>query len=257
MFKITLSVFCFFCCLTGFAQVTTGTIDYVQTTEFEFTDELKSDMADNKAIKDAFASMRAGGAFDKNFRATFTAKGFTCVEQVKEVTTKTIEMAGGGIMQVETGGGEPTHYYTNVKTGEVENTTFIADRKFLVNGAPEKLDWVLTDETVPPSEATIGLELKVAKAVNAAGDTVTAGYAPALPVQVGPMNYYGLPGAIITLRIPKGENSVSVFRPTAMQVLPKAPKLEKPTEGKKISLERFYKEKAKRRKGPMIIERRN
>ena len=228
------------------AQVSNGTIDYVQTMEFELPDELAEDADNNKQIKDAFASLRSGGAFDDNFRATFTPEGFSFVEQIKEVTSRTIEMAGGGVMQIETGGGEPKHFYTDLTTGAIKNTTFIMDRKFLVDGTPEKLNWILTDETIAPSEATIGLELKIAKAANAQGDTVVAGYAPALPVQVGPENYYGLPGAIITLRIPGTENNVKVYRATAMSVLPEAPTLEVPTEGKAISLSKFYKEKWER-----------
>ncbi|TXF88566.1 GLPGLI family protein [Neolewinella aurantiaca] len=225
------------------AQVQYGTIDYVRTTEMSLP---KGDFPD-KVAESLHEQMAAAGAFSANFKATFSPDAFSFVEVPKEVVSVQTELAGGGIMIMETGGEEPSSYYTDTKAGKVVNHDFIFDKGFLVEGDAEQLNWTLTDETIPPSEATAGLDLRVATAITAAGDTVTAGYAPSLPIEVGPLNYYGLPGAIITLRIP-GANGASVYRATSLSVSSEPLKIAKPAEGKKISLTKFRSEKAKKQK---------
>lgn len=227
------------------AQVSYGTIDYVKTTEQNVTIEGMEE--ENKAIKEMMAQMAAAGAFTTNYKATFAPEGFTFVQQVKPVTSMEAEMGGSNTIMIETGGENPSHHHTNTKTGATTNKQLIFDKVFLVEGNEAALKWMETGETVAPSDGTMGLELKLATAITPAGDTVTAGYAPALPVKVGPLNYYGLPGAIITLRIPKGKN-VTVFSATAMEVSNEPLELVKPTEGKKIDPEKFRAERIKRNK---------
>jgi len=224
------------------AQVQYGTIDYVRTTERDLEIE---GFEDNKEIKAMMAQMAAAGAFTKNYKATFAPEGFSFIEQVKEETSMESEIAGGQTISIITGGEDPSFYHTDTKTGSVTNKDFIFDKAFLVEGVEEPLEWTETGETVAPDEGTIGLELKLATAITPDGDTITAGYAPALPVQVGPLNYYGLPGAIITLRIPKGKEA-DVYRATAMSVSNEPLPLVKPTEGKKTTPAKYRAEKAKR-----------
>lgn len=236
----------FLVCFTGLkAQVQYGTLDYTRSVEREM--EVQG-MEENKELKAMLAKMAASGAFTENYRATFNPDGFTFVEVPKEATTMESEMGGGMVVMIQTGGEEPSQYSTNLKKGEVLNSEFILDKRFLISGKPEQLDWQLTGESIPPSDATVGLELKVATAITKAGDTITAGYAPSLPVQVGPQNYYGLPGAIITLSIPQKDGGEVVFRATSMSISQEPLPLVLPTEGKKISLEKFRSEQKKRSK---------
>lgn len=235
----------FLCFSTGLhAQVKYGTIDYVRQMEMK----ISSDAVDDKVMEDLHAQMAAAGAFTDNFKATFSPDGFTFFEAVKEKVSIETELAGGGIVIMETGGEEPTEFYTDTKAGRIINHDFIFDKGFLVEGPAEQLEWTITDEKISPSEATIGLDLVVATAVSAAGDTLTAGFAPSLPVQVGPLNYYGLPGAIITLRIPGSDGGAVLYRATSLSVSADPLPLTKPTEGKKISPEKFRAEEKKRKK---------
>lgn len=226
------------------AQVEYGTITYTRVTEMN----VSSEAIDDKAMKEMMEQMAAAGAFTVNFKATFTPDGFTFAEEIKEKTSVESEMGGGTIVVMETGGGEPTIYHTNIKTGEVTNRDFILDKGFLVEGTEEPLEWNLTDEVVAPSEATVGLDLKIATAVTPGGDTITAGYAPSLPVQVGPNNYFGLPGAIITLSKSNTGGGNTVYRATSLSLSAEPLMLEKPTEGKKVTPEEFRSEQAKRNK---------
>lgn len=224
------------------AQVQYGTIDYVRTTERDLEIE---GFEENKQVKEMMAKMAAAGAFTKYYKATFAPEGFNFVQQVKEETSMETEMGGGRTISIVTGGEDPSSYHTDTKKGAVTNKDFIFDKAFLIEGMEAPLEWTQTGETVAPDESTLGLELKLATAITPEGDTITAGYAPALPVQVGPLNYYGLPGAIITLRIPKGKEA-NVYRATAMSVSPDPLPVVKPTEGKKITPAKYRAEKAKR-----------
>jgi|GEM_PF-2830730 len=222
------------------AQVRYGTIEYIKTTEREI--ELEG-MEENRELKKMMAKMAASGAFTEKYKATFTPDGFTFIRQERPVSSITSEMGGGNSITIETGGEDPTHHYTNTTNGVVTNTDFILDRTFLIEGTEKPLVWTETGETVAPDDGTMGLELRLATAVTPAGVTITAGYAPSLPIQVGPLNYYGLPGAIITLRIPQ-EKKTLLYRAIGMAVSNEPLPLVIPTEGKKIKLESFRKERA-------------
>lgn len=236
----------FLTCVTALnAQVQYGTIDYTRSVEREM--EIQG-MEENKELKAMLAKMAASGAFTENYRATFSPDGFTFVQVPKEATRMESEMGGGMVVMIQAGGEEPSEFSTDLKKGEVLNSDFILDKRFLISGKTEQLDWKMTGETVPPSDATVGLDLKIATAITKAGDTITAGYAPSLPVQVGPQNYYGLPGAIITLTIPQEDGGQVVFRATSLSVSQEPLPLVLPTEGKKISLEKFRNERKKRSK---------
>ncbi|MFK8162364.1 MAG: GLPGLI family protein [Lewinella sp.] len=225
------------------AQVAYGTIDYMRTVERELKIE---GMEGNKEVQAMIAKMAASGAFTENYRATFGPEGFTFIQQMKEVSEMESEMAGGGTIVFQTGGEENlTHYSTNTKTGEVLNTDYILDKGFLVSGQVPELKWEMTGESIPPSDATIGLDLKVATAITEQGDTITAHYAPSIPVQVGPNNTYGLPGAIMVLQIPQ-KGGMLTYRATSMELSAEPIELVKPTEGKKITREKYYAEKKKR-----------
>lgn len=226
------------------AQVSYGTIDYIRTVEREVHIE---GMEENKEIQAMLAKMAASGAFTENFKATFGPEGFTFIQQVKEASEMEGEIAGGGLIVISTGTEDPSHHSTNTKTGEVLNTDYIFDKGFLISGKVPALKWEMTGESIPPSDATIGLDLKVATAITEDGDTITAHYAPSIPVQVGPNNVYGLPGAIMVLQIPQ-EDGLLTYRATSMELSTEPLELVKPTEGKKISRAKFKTEREKRRR---------
>ena len=232
------------------AQVKYGKITYLQTSEVSFQMNEDEPSPHDKQIKEMMAKMQASGAFNKTFHATFSPEAFNCKEEDKDPAEMTNELGGGMIISVVSGDDDPAHYYTDLASGEIMNSDFIFDRGFLVSGTPQPIDWELTGEKVAPSEMTAGLDLLVATGVNSEGDTLIAGYAPSLPAQVGPLNYHGLPGAIITLEIPKGKSS-TVFRATRIEVSPEPLEVEKPANGKPISLDKFREQKKKRQKTMM------
>ncbi|MEM1359352.1 MAG: GLPGLI family protein, partial [Bacteroidota bacterium] len=223
------------------AQVKYGTIDYVRTTEMT----IGGDFENNKEIKAMIAQMSASGAFNRNYRATFGPGQFNFMELAKEETSMTKELRGGNQIKVISATRDLTGFFTDTETRKIRNTENILDRPFLVTGTLPALEWTITEEKVAPSEETVGLDLKIATAITSFGDTLRAGFAPSLPAQVGPLNYYGLPGAIITLKVQNGGTPV-VYRATNLSLSDEPLEISEPSEGKAIGLEKFQKEKAKR-----------
>lgn len=232
------------------AQVEYGKITYLRSSEMTMTfgNDDKEDpgkAAQNKQIREMMAKMQSSGAFNKTFFATFSPTEFNCMEEYKDPAEMTTDLGGGTTIMIMSSDEDPMHYYTDTKTGDVLNSDFIFDKGFLVSGNKARLDWTLTKEKVAPSEMTAGLDLLLATTITAEGDTLIAGYAPSLPANVGPLNYYGLPGAIITLEIPNGKNK-TVYRATNIEVSSTPLEIAKPTEGKAIKLDKFLEQKAKK-----------
>lgn len=226
------------------AQVEYGTITYIRTSQVN-VDAGQGETV-NKELKEMMAKMAASGAFTDTYLATFTPDGFNFVEQEKEHSRNQMETAGGMTIVVETGPANLTHHHTDVKAGTVTNTDYIFDKQFLVSGETETIDWTLTKEKISPSEATAGLDLLVATGISATtGDTLRAGYAPSLPAQVGPKNYFGLPGAIITLEVKNGSRNYR-YQATGISLSGEPLSITPPSEGKAIGQEKFRKEWKKR-----------
>lgn len=232
------------------AQVKYGTIDYVRTTEMAFG----GDFENNKEIQEVISKMAASGAFNRNYRATFSPDQFNFMEKSKDEASVTKELSGGDQIKIMTATRDLTGFFTNTETRAIANTENILDKSFMVTGTLPAIEWTITDQKVAPSEETVGLDLKIATAITSFGDTLEAGFAPSLPVQVGPLNYYGLPGAIITLKVQNGRTPV-MYRATSLSLSNEPLEISKPTEGKAIGLEKFQKEKAKK-SGPRAIRRR-
>lgn len=229
------------------AQVQYGKLTYLRTTEITWESDNEIETPQDKQIKAMMAQMRSSGAFDKTYQATFSPTAFNCVEQKKIQAEATTELGNGNSITILSGDDEPVHFYTEPASGDVLNSDNIFDRNFLVSGTLPATTWTLTGEQVPPGENTAGLDLLIATGITATNDTIIAGYAPGLPVNVGPLNYYGLPGAIITLEIPNGKESI-IYRVTNIELSTEPLVVTKPTEGKPISLEKFRKETEKRKK---------
>ena len=236
------------CSLTAFCQVEYGTIIYLRTSEVVWQPDNEDgvETPHDKQIRQMMEKMQASGAFNQEYQATFAPGAFNCIEVPKEPAEASTEN-GDMVIVVQTGNEEPSHYYTNTEDGTILNTDYIYDRQFLVSGQPAPIEWELTGEKVPPSEMTAGLDLLIATGVSETGDTLIAGYAPSLPVEVGPLNYHGLPGAIITLEIPR-EKEKTVYRATGIQLSAEPVSVEMPTEGKEVTLEKFREQRKKKQK---------
>ncbi len=100
-------------------------------------------------------------------------------------------------------------------------------REFLVESSLDNKGWKLD-----PTRKKIGEYICMKATMNLEGDTVTAWFAPELPVPAGPAEYYGLPGVVLAVER-LGE---TVLLATSIDLtLPPAELLVKPAAGKKTS----------------------
>ena len=104
-------------------------------------------------------------------------------------------------------------------------------REFLVESPLENRGWKLD-----PSRKKIGEYICMKATMNLEGDTVTAWFAPEIPVPAGPAEYYGLPGIVLAVER-LGE---TVLLATTIDLTPPPAELiVKPEAGKKTSLVAF------------------
>jgi GLPGLI family protein len=230
------------------AQVQFGEVTYLRT----FTSRADSDMLNNsdlpKAIRDQMATLVANGAFDKRYTLTFAPGRYLYAEQPQEDIE--IDGGGSGSIVIHSGSTAPQQWYTDRRDGSFTNSENIADRQFLVSGQLPEVDWTITERQIAPSEATGGFDLQVAEAILENGDTLLAGFARAIPVAFGPMNYGGLPGAILQLTVYREEVIIN-YTVADFALLPEELELAVPTEGKPVSREKFeqMEKKVKARRG--------
>ena len=104
-------------------------------------------------------------------------------------------------------------------------------REFLVESKLENKGWKLD-----PTRKKIGEYVCMKATMNLEGDTVTAWFAPEIPVPAGPAEYYGLPGIVLAVER-LGE---TIMMATSIDLTPPPAELfVKPDAGKKTSPEDF------------------
>ncbi len=113
----------------------------------------------------------------------------------------------------------------------------IIDKDFLVKDKYQPRDWELTKErkTINGKECV--------KAITKGKSTITAWFTTEIPLSVGPLGYIGLPGIIMQLDTP----TYSYVLQEIVE-LAEVPKIEKPTEGKVVTLAEFDKLEAEKMK---------
>ena len=104
-------------------------------------------------------------------------------------------------------------------------------REFLVESPLENRGWKLD-----PERKKIGEYVCMKATMDMEGDTISAWFAPEIPVPAGPAEYYGLPGVVLAVER-LGE---TVLLATSIDLTPPpAELLVKPERGKKISPDAF------------------
>lgn len=217
------------------AQVKYGTVTYTASPSFTIT-QPSEDVPTTDKLEKMLRDLHASGGFDKYYSLTFTPDAFQFRQH--EIKDQTLQ-DGAMTVAVLRNQTAPEIFYTDTRSGTYTNQEPIADQLFLHGDSISTVPWTLAETTIPASDATLGFMLKTATAVTATGDSLTAAYAPALPLNFGPMNYYGLPGAILQLDVCR-RGSCTRYRATELALRTEEPTLAPPTEGKRVSSDRYY-----------------
>jgi GLPGLI family protein len=125
--------------------------------------------------------------------------------------------------------------YKNQKDNVLLSEEYILDRKFLIKDTLINFSWSLSNEEQ---------EINGYKCKKATAGQTTAWYCPEIPVNDGPYIFWGLPGLIIKLQ--HQNKTVTV---TEINLSDSANRIEIPTEGEKVSREKFNEIMMKKMRG--------
>ncbi|CAH1000539.1 hypothetical protein LEM8419_01692 [Neolewinella maritima] len=220
------------CCTCVRAQISAGTIDYLEHREFEVWDGMSIEQ------KKRVEKMKTEGVFDQTGRLTFNEQAFSYQQLPKAPDTDNRRGWWGADTE------NPDVYYTSVVDSTVTDQRRIMDRSFIMED-----EWLVPEWEIPANQQlnmAYTLPSKLAFTVSPEGDTLTAYFTETIPLGIGPRGYGGLPGAIVYLKV-ENEGVYTEYTMTTMQPNPTELELEKPTEGDTISRERFEKIAAKRK----------
>lgn len=188
--------------------------------------------------------------FEKTYILSFNAK-----ESLYKEDEQLEAPQPEGLVMVVVNTGESDILYKNIKEDRFTSQSEVLGKIFLIKDALQKQDWKLESETknigeytcykatmkrmVPVVEATISIngdkDMDEEPESEMEEITVTAWYAPQIPVNNGPGNYHGLPGLILEVN---DESETLICSKIVLNPNDKAA-IEEPTKGKVISQEKY------------------
>ncbi|MFD1614665.1 GLPGLI family protein [Gelatiniphilus marinus] len=128
--------------------------------------------------------------------------------------------------------GAPSDFYQNLALKKSSYNTTINNKLYEIDHNYKMKGWELTTESVIIEKYTC--YKAILKEYNNRTESyfeTVAWYTPDIPVGFGPIGYGGLPGLILQLQYKK-----SIFTATKIVLNPTKVKIEKPKQGKKISV---------------------
>ena len=208
------------------AQNTAGTIQYEEVVKFEI--EVPPEMA---SMAHLFPTEQK----------TNTELLFTASESLYRASNKAAAPAANsfesGEAQVETkiaviGGGASATTWYNLEDQSGLRSDDLMGKQFLVSLNPRKIDWKVANE----QRNILGYTCMKAETVLDEREVV-AWFTPQIPLPIGPDSYGGLPGAILALEMPREKGKTTVAATSVTLETPAG--IEKPTDGKRVSEEKF------------------
>jgi len=203
-----------------------------------------------KAFQDAMKK-----ATEKKYLLIFN-KG-ECLYEEQQALEKPETPSSGMVISVSFSGGGKKYLNLKDKKSRVEEEIF--GKEFLIVEPLEKLDWKLINETkkigdyncfkaeliIPVSERQRKeyedflkkeeLKPSLFKMEEPKDKTITAWYAPEIPVSFGPNNYWGLPGLILEIN---DEDTIILCSKVTLSNKEKS-KIKVPNTGEKVTQKKF------------------
>ena len=136
-------------------------------------------------------------------------------------------------MQIRIGMGANGSTYLNHKSNTLLKSEDLMGKQFLVQGDLEKPNWKIVGD----QKEILGYNCILAQ-LQEDSTTINAWFTPEIPVQVGPSEFYGLPGAILAANFTSGEQKISL-EAQSITLESVADKIVVPEKGKKVTQEEF------------------
>lgn len=139
------------------------------------------------------------------------------------------DMEGGIRMMVMT---DQFKVYTQLPDGNITEQREFMGRSFLIEAPRDNVNW----KTTGRFKTIAGHNCMEAAAIYKT-DTVSAWFAPDIPVSSGPEGWQGLPGLILELNFNNGKRIITAVNVESETIIPKL--IQKPAKGKKVTREKF------------------
>lgn len=152
----------------------------------------------------------------------------------EEDINKELTASDGNQVRFRMRGGSEREVYTNLEDGLVTDKSDLFGKTFLIEGG-EPIEWKMTSEM----KMIAGYQCMKATYMK---DTipVIAWFTPQIPLSLGPNEYAGLPGLVLSVDINEGRRSI-VATNVEMRSLTEEETIVAPNKGKKVTREEFRK----------------
>lgn len=224
--EISLVIICFFCAMTSSlnAQLE-GKIDYIET--------IKIDIQIDGMDESMMALIPKSQSINKEL--LFNGKESLYRNQTGEVLEDTeLESDDGSfkimIMHDDT---EELFYCDNSEKQQTRQRG-IMGKSFVVESPMVKNKWKITSEKIK----YLGYECSKA-VIETDEQFIVAWFTSELPLQIGPANHYGLPGAVLMVNVDDGQLEIKATKVNLDPLEKNA--IKKPNDGKKVTEEEFEK----------------
>ena len=263
MKKITIVLFCLLVVLGARAQEFQGKAEYFSKTIWKKKAENSKIKSDEDAAFKMMVQEAMKKATEKKYILTFN-KQESLYEEIEELEKPKVGDMGMSVSVKFSGAGKK---YLNLKDKSKIVEDEIFGKEFLIIEPLEKLDWKLVNETkkigdyscykaeiiVPVTEkqkqAYKDFLKKQEKKISLfpieepKDRVITAWYTPEIPVSLGPLNYWGLPGLILEIN----EENVIILCSKVTLSTKETTKIKVPNTGKivtQVEFDKIEKEKS-------------
>ncbi|MEP1094095.1 MAG: GLPGLI family protein [Cyclobacteriaceae bacterium] len=154
------------------------------------------------------------------------------VMKEEEDINQEVTAGDGARIQFRMRGAADNESYTNLEEGSTVDRTEFFGRTFLIDGG-EEIEWKITSEM----EAIAGYQCMKAIYMR---DTVpiAAWFTPQIPVSLGPAEFSGLPGMVLSVDINNGQRTIKVTK-VELRPLTDNEIIVAPSKGKKVTRKEF------------------
>jgi GLPGLI family protein len=212
----------------SFAQKTEGTIHYKESIKLDI---------DLDALKDLPEAIKSQIPTEKSTEnvLTFHPKASLYTNVVKDENEDVDYKSDGGDVQVQIQieNSDRSYFYDIPKKASIESQDFFGKKFLITNSKPKK--WKISKET----KEILGYTCTKATTTSDKEELIEAWFTSKIPVAVGPSDFHGLPGAVLSVRA-EGGNYEIVATKIAFEKIDRTI-IVAPTKGKKVKESEFKK----------------
>jgi GLPGLI family protein len=212
----------------SFAQKTEGTIHYKETMQLDI------DLEQLKNLPEAIKSQIPTEQSSESVLIFHpTASLYTNVSKEENEEGDYKSKNEGFQIKIQVENADRAYFYDVSKRSSIESQEFFGKKFLIENTKPRK--WKISKET----KEILGYTCKKATTTSDEDELVEAWFTSEIPVEVGPSSFYGLPGAILSVRTKDGNYEI-VATKVAFEKIDRTV-IVAPTKGKKVMAAQFKK----------------